>query len=81
MARATRQTPARGRRLRTYAAHGAVRGDVASVHVRLVLKILRHEAKAWNRRMNRDQVRINWKFNRKDARRKFRYKRHLSRGQ
>ena len=39
------------------------------------LKILRHEAKAWNRRMNRDRIKINWKFNRRDARRKFRYKR------
>jgi hypothetical protein len=39
------------------------------------LKILRHEAKAWNRRMNRDRIQINWKFDRRAARRKFGYKR------
>ena len=38
------------------------------------LKTLRNEAGAWNRRMNRDRVKINWKFDRKAARRKFRYK-------
>ena len=38
------------------------------------LKTLRQEAKAWNRRMNRDRVKINWKFDRKTARRKFGYK-------
>jgi hypothetical protein len=38
-------------------------------------KTLRREARAWNRRMNRDRVKINWKFDRKAARRKFRYKR------
>ena len=32
------------------------------------------EAKAWNRRMNRDRVKIAWKFDRKAARRKFGYK-------
>jgi len=36
---------------------------------------LRREAKAWNRRMNRDHVKIEWKFDRKTARRKFGYKR------
>jgi len=35
---------------------------------------LRREATAWNRRMNRDRVKITWKFDRKTARRKFRYK-------
>ena len=40
------------------------------------LKTLRWEAKAWNRRMNRDRVKIAWKFDRKTARRKFRYKRN-----
>jgi DDE superfamily endonuclease len=40
------------------------------------LKILRWEARAWNRRMNRDRIRINWKFDRKAARRKFGYKRN-----
>ena len=38
------------------------------------LKTLRQEARAWNRRMNRDRVKINWKFDRKAARRKFDYK-------
>ena len=33
------------------------------------------ESRAWNRRMNRDRVKINWKFDRKAARRKFGYKR------
>ena len=37
--------------------------------------ILRREARAWNRRMNCDRVHINWKFDRKAARRKFGYKR------
>ena len=31
--------------------------------------------------MNRDRIKINWKFDRKAARRKFGYKRNLSRGQ
>jgi hypothetical protein len=39
------------------------------------LKTLHREARAWNRRMNRNRVRINWKFDRKTARRKFGYKR------
>ena len=38
------------------------------------LKTLRQEAQAWNRRMNRDHVKIAWKFDRKTARRKFGYK-------
>src|SRR6202034_1285843 len=38
------------------------------------LQILHREARAWNRRMNRDRVKINWKFDRKAARRKFDYK-------
>jgi hypothetical protein len=38
------------------------------------LKILRREVLAWNRRMNRARTRINWRFNRKAARRKFGYK-------
>jgi transposase len=42
------------------------------------LKMLRREARAWNRRMNRNRVKINWKFDRKAARRKFRYKRKSS---
>lgn len=39
------------------------------------LKTLRRETRAWNRRMNRDQIKINWKFDRRAARRKFGYKR------
>jgi hypothetical protein len=39
------------------------------------LKTLRREAKAWNRRMNCDRVKIAWKFDRKAARCKFGYKR------
>ena len=35
--------------------------------------MLRQEAKAWNRRMNRDRIKINWNFDRRAARRKFRY--------
>jgi len=38
------------------------------------LKTLRRETRAWNRRMNRDRVHINWKFDRQAARRKFGYK-------
>ena len=38
------------------------------------LKTLRQEAKAWNRRVNRNRVKIDWKFDRKTARRKFDYK-------
>jgi hypothetical protein len=34
------------------------------------LKTLRQEAKAWNRRMNRNEVEIAWKFDRKTARHK-----------
>jgi DDE superfamily endonuclease len=40
------------------------------------LKTLRREAKAWNRRMNRDRVKIAWKFDRKTARQKFGYKKN-----
>ena len=40
------------------------------------LESLRREATAWNRRMNRDHVKITWKFDRKTARRKFGYKRN-----
>ena len=37
---------------------------------------LRRETRAWNRRMNRDRVTINWRFTRTKARRKFGYKRN-----
>ena len=40
------------------------------------LKTLRREVGAWNRRMNRERVRINWKFDRRAARRKFGYKKN-----
>jgi hypothetical protein len=39
------------------------------------LHSLRQEAHAWNRRINRARTKINWKFTRKAARRKFGYKR------
>jgi len=39
------------------------------------LKILRTEARAWNRGINRDRVKIAWKFDRKAARSKFGYNR------
>lgn len=42
------------------------------------LKTLGREVRAWNRRMNRDRVTINWKFDRKQARHKFGYKRTSS---
>jgi hypothetical protein len=38
------------------------------------LKTLRRESRAWNRRMNRNRIKINWKFDRRAARRKFKYK-------
>jgi hypothetical protein len=38
------------------------------------LKILRSETLAWNRRINSAGTKINWKFDRKTARRKFGYK-------
>jgi transposase len=38
------------------------------------LQSLRREVRAWNRQVNRNHVKINWKFDRKAARRKFRYK-------
>jgi hypothetical protein len=41
------------------------------------LPTLRREARAWKRRMNRDRIKIDWKFDRKTARRKFGYKRNL----
>jgi hypothetical protein len=34
------------------------------------------EAGAWNWRMNRDRIKIDWKFDRKTAHRKFGYKRN-----
>lgn len=37
---------------------------------------LRRESRAWNRRINRARTRINWKFDRKSARRKFGYTKH-----
>ena len=42
------------------------------------LKVLRRHARAWNRRVNRARTKINWKFDRKAARRKFGYKKKLS---
>jgi len=45
------------------------------------LKILREEARAWNRRVNRDRVKINWKFDRKAAGSNLATKGTLSSGQ
>ena len=42
------------------------------------LNTLKREARAWNRQMNRNRVRINWNFDRKSARRKFGYERNVS---
>jgi hypothetical protein len=39
------------------------------------LATLRREPSAWNRRVNRDRVKIDWRFDRKAARRTFGYKR------
>jgi len=38
------------------------------------IRKLRAEARAWNRRTNRKRVKINWTFDRKKARKKFKYK-------
>jgi DDE superfamily endonuclease len=40
------------------------------------LRILRRETQAWNRRINRAGTKINWQFDRRAARRKFRYKKN-----
>ena len=40
------------------------------------LSDLRREAKAWNQKMNRNRVIIDWQFTRKKARKKFGYKRN-----
>ena len=42
----------------------------------LNLKYLQRESRAWNRRMNRDKVTIDWRFTRKKARETFRYHRN-----
>ncbi len=38
------------------------------------LKLLKRQAQAWNRRINRARVKINWQFGRQAARQKFGYK-------
>src|SRR4051794_31097007 len=40
------------------------------------LRILRRETRAWSRRINRVGTKINWQFDRRAARRKFRYKKN-----
>jgi len=40
------------------------------------LKTLRREAAAWNRQINRAKTKINWKFDRRTARRKFGYRKY-----
>jgi hypothetical protein len=42
------------------------------------LQTLRREVRAWNRRTNRDRIKINGKFDRKTARRQFGYKTNSS---
>jgi hypothetical protein len=42
------------------------------------LNTLRSEARAWTRRINRARTRINWRFDRRAARRKFGYTQHFS---
>ncbi len=42
---------------------------------------LRRQACAWNRHINRQRVRINWRFDRKQARRTFRYTHKIKRAQ
>ena len=39
------------------------------------LATLRREAAAWNRRVNRERVKIDWRFDRQAARRTFGYER------
>jgi hypothetical protein len=41
------------------------------------LQTLRREGLAWNRRVNHARVKINWKFGRKAARKKFGYNKHF----
>ncbi len=43
------------------------------------IRFLRSEARAWNRRTNRKGVTIDWKFDRKKARKKFKYKYKIKR--
>jgi len=45
------------------------------------IRKLRAEARAWNRRTNRKRVKINWTFDRKKARKKFKYKYKTTRSQ
>jgi len=42
------------------------------------LPTLRRECRAWNRQVNRQRLKINWQFSRRSARRKFGYKRNVS---
>ena len=43
------------------------------------LKTLQQETSSWKDRVNRDQVKINWTFDRKAARKNFDYKKNSSR--
>jgi len=45
------------------------------------LPTLRRESRAWNRRVNRARIKINWKLDRKAARRKFGYNKTILSGQ
>jgi hypothetical protein len=42
------------------------------------LATLRREARAWTRRLNHARTRINWRFDRRAARRKFGHAKHFS---
>ena len=50
------------------------RGSASEIGEFRTCKRLRRESRAWNRRMNHDQIKINWQFDRRAARRKFGYK-------
>ena len=59
-------------------------GGKASLSLEMALRIenlatLRREAVAWNRRVNRERVKIDWRFDRQTARRKFGYKKPVIR--
>lgn len=56
------------------------RGNASGTAEFRTFKTLRRESQAWNRRINRERIKINWKFDRRAARRKFGYKTNLSSG-
>ena len=46
---------------------GILRGNASVQEESRDLETLRRETRAWNRRMNRDRIKINWKFDRKGS--------------